>query len=114
LLFMVFTGVPAAFAPLASLGTMTSIGTLFAFVLVCIGIIIMRRTHPQVPRPFKTPLVPVVPILGIVFNVGLMLGLGLSDWLRLFIWMGIGLAVLSGYSRVQSHFQKQDPVKDLK
>src|SRR5262249_33593083 len=114
MLFMVFTGIPAAFAPLSYLGEMTSIGTLFAFVLVCIGIIIMRRTHPQIQRPFKTPLVPIVPILGILFNLGLMFGLGLSNWLRLIIWMGIGLAIYFGYSRVHSHFQKQDPVKVLK
>ena len=70
LLFMVFTGLLAAFAPIRILGDMTSIGTLFAFVLVCGGIMIMRRTHPDLPRPFRTPLVPVVPILGIVVQLG--------------------------------------------
>ena len=93
--------------PISKIGEMVNIGTLFAFVLVCIAIIIMRRTHPTVPRPFKTPWVPFLPGLGIAFNVALMLGLGLSNWLRLIIWMGIGLAVYFGYSRSRSHFQKR-------
>jgi APA family basic amino acid/polyamine antiporter len=102
LLFMVFTGLFGAFAPLSTLGDMTSIGTLFAFVLVCIGIMVMRRTHPDRHRPFRTPLVPVVPILGIAFNLFLMLGLGLSNWIRLFGWMGVGLIVYFTYSRKRS------------
>jgi APA family basic amino acid/polyamine antiporter len=106
LMFMLFTGVFAAFAPISYLGQMTSIGTLFAFVLVCIGIIIMRRTHADLARPFKTPLVPLVPILGIGFNVLMMYGLGWTNWLRLFIWMAIGLAIYFFYSRHHSQFQK--------
>jgi len=102
LLFMAFTGVFAAFAPISYLGEMTSIGTLFAFVLVCIGIIIMRRTHPELPRPFKTPLVPLIPILGIAFNLAMMVGLGWSNWARLFIWMALGMIVYFGYSRKRS------------
>ncbi|HEY4363458.1 MAG TPA: amino acid permease [Bryobacteraceae bacterium] len=102
LLFMVFTGVFAAFAPISILGEMTSIGTLFAFVLVCIGIIIMRRTHADLPRPFKTPLVPLVPILGIAFNLTMMVYLGWSNWARLFIWMALGMIVYFGYSRKRS------------
>jgi APA family basic amino acid/polyamine antiporter len=102
LLFMAFTGVGAAFAPISALGQMTSIGTLFAFVLVCIAIMIMRRTNPDLPRPFKTPWVPVVPVLGILFNFFLMYGLGLSNWLRLFLWMGIGMIVYFLYSRHHS------------
>ncbi len=102
LLFMAFTGLFGAFAPLSALGDMTSIGTLFAFVLVCIGILVMRRTHPDRHRPFRTPLVPVVPILGIAFNLFLMFGLGLSNWIRLFGWMGVGLIVYFTYSRKRS------------
>ena len=102
LLFMVFTGLFAAFAPLSALGDMTSIGTLFAFVLVCIGIMVMRRTHPERPRPFRTPWVPLTPILGIAFNLFLMYGLGLSNWIRLFAWMAIGLIVYFNYSRKHS------------
>jgi len=102
LLFMAFTGVFAAFAPLSALGDMTSIGTLFAFVLVCIGIIVMRRTHPERYRPFRTPFVPAVPILGIAFNLFLMFGLGLANWIRLFGWMGLGLIIYFNYSRKRS------------
>ncbi|MBV9398394.1 MAG: amino acid permease [Bryobacterales bacterium] len=102
LLFMLFTGVFAAFAPISALGEMTSIGTLFAFVLVCMGIIIMRRTHPDQPRPFKTPLVPLIPILGIAFNLLLMYGLGWTNWTRLIVWMVIGLIVYFSYSRKHS------------
>ncbi|HEY1754797.1 MAG TPA: amino acid permease [Bryobacteraceae bacterium] len=101
-LFMAFTGLFAAFAPLSALGDMTSIGTLFAFVLVCIGIMVMRRTHPERHRPFRTPFVPLVPLLGIAFNLFLMYGLGLSNWIRLFGWMAIGLVIYFSYSRKHS------------
>jgi APA family basic amino acid/polyamine antiporter len=103
MMFMLFTGLFAAFAPISYLGEMTSIGTLFAFVLVCIGIIIMRRTHANLHRPFRTPLVPLIPILGIGFNLTMMYGLGWSNWLRLFVWMAIGLIVYFSYSRKRSH-----------
>jgi basic amino acid/polyamine antiporter, APA family len=102
MVFMVFVGVFAAFAPIQLVGEMTSIGTLFAFVLVCAGIIVMRKTHPELPRPFRTPLVPIVPILGIVANLFLMFGLGLENWLRLIIWLMIGLCIYFGYSRKNS------------
>jgi APA family basic amino acid/polyamine antiporter len=102
LLFMAFTGLFAAFAPLSALGDMTSIGTLFAFVLVCIGVMVMRRTHPERHRPFRTPWVPLVPLLGIAFNLFLMYGLGLSNWLRLFGWMAVGLVIYFSYSRKRS------------
>ena len=103
IVFMIFGSIFAAFAPMSALGHMTSIGTLFAFVLVCIGIIIMRKTHAELPRPFKTPLVPLVPILGIIFNLGMMYGLGWENWLRLAIWLAIGLCIYFGYSRKHSH-----------
>jgi basic amino acid/polyamine antiporter, APA family len=102
LVFMVFVALFAAFAPIQLVGEMTSIGTLFAFVLVCAGIMVMRRTHPELPRPFRTPLVPIVPMLGIAANLFLMFGLGLENWLRLFIWLFIGLAIYFGYSRKHS------------
>jgi APA family basic amino acid/polyamine antiporter len=108
LLLMVFVSLFAAFAPIAIVGQMTSIGTLFAFVLVCGGIIIMRRTHPELPRPFRTPWVPVVPVLGIVVNILLMAGLGLSNWARLIIWLFIGLAIYFGYSRHHSHLRQRE------
>ncbi len=106
LVFMVFTGLFAAVAPISYLGEMTSIGTLFAFVLVCGGILVMRKTHPELPRPFKTPLVPVVPIIGILFNLTMMVGLGLSNWLRLIGWMAIGLIIYFTYGKKHSLVQK--------
>ena len=109
MVFMVFVGLFAAFAPIQIVGEMTSIGTLFAFVLVCIGIMVMRRTHPELPRPFRTPLVPLVPILGIAANLFLMFGLGLENWLRLFVWLFIGLAIYFGYSRHHSRLNRAEP-----
>ncbi|MFN7932017.1 MAG: amino acid permease [Bryobacteraceae bacterium] len=106
LLFMVFVGLFGAFAPIQLVGEMTSIGTLFAFVLVSIGILVMRKTHPDLPRPFRTPLVPLVPIMGILANLGLMAGLGLENWMRLFIWMALGFAIYFGYSRHRSNLQR--------
>ena len=111
LVFMVFVGIFAAFAPIQLVGEMTSIGTLFAFVLVCAGIMVMRRTHPQLPRPFRTPLVPLVPILGIAANLFLMFGLGLENWLRLFVWLAIGLCIYFGYSRKHSLLNQPEKAK---
>ncbi|MBC8166874.1 MAG: amino acid permease [Bryobacteraceae bacterium] len=102
LVFMVFVGLFAAFAPIQLVGEMTSIGTFFAFVLVCAGIIVMRKTHPDLPRPFRTPFVPIVPILGIAVNLFLMAGLGLENWIRLIVWLAIGLCIYFGYSRNNS------------
>jgi APA family basic amino acid/polyamine antiporter len=102
LLFMVVTGLLAALAPIQVLGEATSIGTLFAFVLVCGGILIMRRTHPELKRPFRTPWVPLIPLLGIGFNLTLMAGLGWTNWARLFGWMAIGLIIYFTYSRKHS------------
>jgi APA family basic amino acid/polyamine antiporter len=102
LLLMAFVSFGAAFTPLAQLGNLTSIGTLFAFVLVCLGIIIMRRTDPDLPRPFRTPWVPALPILGALVNFLLMLGLGALTWTAFLIWMVIGLALYFSYSRFHS------------
>ena len=106
LLFMVFVALFAAFAPIQIVGEMTSIGTLFAFVLVCAGIMVMRKTHPELPRPFRTPLVPIVPILGILFNLFLMFGLGWENWLRLIVWLLIGFVIYFGYSRKHSRLNE--------
>ncbi len=101
-ILLVLVSLIGGLAPISVVGEMTSIGTLFAFVIVCAGIIVMRRTQPDLPRPFKTPFVPVVPILGILVNLALMAGLGLSNWLRLIIWLIIGLIIYFGYSRHHS------------
>jgi APA family basic amino acid/polyamine antiporter len=105
---MVFVALFAAFAPIQLVGEMTSIGTLFAFVLVCAGIMVMRRTHPDLPRPFRTPLVPFVPILGIFANLFLMAGLGWENWLRLIVWLALGLCIYFGYSRKHSLLNRTD------
>ena len=109
LLMMCFVALFSAFVPLSALGEMTSIGTLFAFVIVCTGIIVMRKTRPDVPRPFKTPLVPVIPILGILFNLLMIFSLGVDNWLRLIIWLAIGLAIYFGYSRHHSRLKLSPP-----
>ena len=103
LLLMAFVSLGAAFTPIAQLGSLTSIGTLFAFVLVCLGVIIMRRTNPDLPRPFRTPWVPVLPILGVLVNFLLMLGLGALTWTAFLSWMVIGLVVYFSYSRFHSN-----------
>jgi basic amino acid/polyamine antiporter, APA family len=105
LLLMVFVSLGAAFTPIDRLGNLTSIGTLFAFVVACIGIIIMRRIRPDLPRPFKTPLVPLVPIVGVIANLALMAGLGVITWAAFLIWMSIGLIVYFSYSRKTSVLQ---------
>lgn len=97
LLFMVIIALLAGVVPANIAGEMTSIGTLFAFALVCAGIIVIRRTQPNAPRGFSCPFVPVVPALGIVFCVGMMLFLPADTWIRLVVWMLIGLDVYSAY-----------------
>jgi APA family basic amino acid/polyamine antiporter len=106
LLFMFFVSLFSAFAPISAVGHMTSIGTLFAFIIVCAGIIIMRRTQPALNRPFRTPWVPLVPVLGILVNLAMMLGLGWENWARLFGWLFIGLCIYFGYSRHHSHLRR--------
>jgi len=88
--------------PIGTLGDMVSIGTLFAFVLVCAGVLVLRRTKPDLKRPFRTPMVPIVPILGMICCLGLMAGLGIHTWLRLIVWLVIGLFIYFGYGRYHS------------
>jgi len=101
-IFLVLVGGFAAFVPGDIVGDMTSIGTLFAFILVCAGVWIMRVKNPEIPRQFKTPLVPLVPILGIVVCGAMIFGLGWINWARLFGWLIIGLFIYFGYSRKHS------------
>jgi len=97
LILFVFVGAFAAFVPGDIVGDMTSIGTLFAFILVCIGVWILRVRRPELPRQFRTPLVPLVPILGILVCGAMIVGLGWTNWTRLGAWLLIGLAVYGGY-----------------
>lgn len=98
----IVASVLSAVLPLSVLGELVSIGTLFAFTIVCISTIILRRTHPDWPRPFRTPAVPLVPILGALVCVSQMIALPLGTWLRLIIWMLFGFAIYFGYSRRRS------------
>ncbi len=99
----------AALFPLRVLSELVNIGTLFAFVIVCGAIMIMRRTRPDVRRPFRTPLVPLVPLLGIGANLLLMFSLGLANWLRLIVWMAIGLAIYFTYGVHHSRLRNGTP-----
>jgi APA family basic amino acid/polyamine antiporter len=101
-LFFVFTALFAAFLPEDIVGEMTSIGTLFAFILVCAGVWIMRVKRPDVPRGFKVPLLPVTAILGILVCLSMIYGLGWTNWLRLIVWLLIGFVIYFGYSRKHS------------
>ncbi|MEY2829203.1 MAG: hypothetical protein RIQ33_1061 [Bacteroidota bacterium] len=105
-LLFLFVGIFATFIPGDVVGDMTSIGTLFAFVLVCIGIIVLRKKSPDTPRPFKTPLVPLVPILGVLVCLAMIAGLGWENWTRLFVWLGIGFVIYFGYSVKNSKLNK--------
>ncbi len=88
--------------PIDDIGKMVNIGTLLAFIIVCIAIMILRNTNPDQPRPFRTPLVPFVPIMGILFNGYMMYKLGWVNWARLIIWLIIGLVVYFSYGRHHS------------
>jgi len=107
MLFLAFVGLFASFVPQDIVGDMTSIGTLFAFILVCIGVMIMRKTNPEIPRQFKTPWVPVVPILGVIVCGAMVFGLGWANWARLLIWMGIGFIIYFAYSIRKSKLNKK-------
>jgi len=107
----IYTGIAVGLAtgllPLQLLGQLVNIGTLLAFVLVCAGVWILRGTRPDLERPFKTPWMPIVPILGIICCFGLMLTLPGDTWIRLIVWLIIGFAIYFGYSRKHSVLQKE-------
>jgi APA family basic amino acid/polyamine antiporter len=102
LAILVIVGAFAAFIPGDIVGDMTSIGTLFAFILVCISVIVLRKTEPDMKREFKTPFVPLVPILGIGVCLAMIFGLGWTNWLRLIGWLALGLIVYFTYSKKRS------------
>lgn len=109
LMFMLLVSLFAAFVPARIVGEMTSIGTLFAFILVCIGIWVMRVKMPDAPRGFKTPLVPLVPILGVVTCFFMMAFLPLDTWIRLILWMIIGFDIYLWYGIKHSKLSGQQP-----
>jgi basic amino acid/polyamine antiporter, APA family len=108
IVILIIVGLFAAFVPGDIVGDMTSIGTLFAFVLVCIAVIVLRKTNPELKREFRTPWVPFVPILGVIACVLMMVGLGWTNWLRLFIWMAIGIVIYFVYSKKNSKLNNPD------
>jgi hypothetical protein len=99
--------VAAGFTPIGILGELVSIGTLFAFVIVSIGVLVLRYKQPDLERPFRTPFVPVVPIASALVALLLMAGLPKETWERLIIWMVIGLAIYGGYGYHRSVLQRQ-------
>jgi APA family basic amino acid/polyamine antiporter len=98
-----------AFLPLRILAELVNIGTLLAFVIVCAAVLIMRRTHPEVHRPFRAPFGSIVPILGILCCLLLMFSLPAENWLRLFIWLLVGLVIYFTYGRHHSRLGNAGP-----
>jgi APA family basic amino acid/polyamine antiporter len=109
LLFMLFVSLFAGFVPANVVGEMVSIGTLFAFVLVCIGIWVLRVKQPDAPRTFKVPMVPLIPILGVCTCLFMMVFLPGDTWIRLLVWMAIGIVIYFVYSRHRSVLRNKKP-----
>ena len=101
----IVVGGVAMFTDIGSLADLTNIGTLFAFALVCAGVIVLRRTDKDRPRPFRVPFVPLFPILGVLFCGVLMLSLPIETWIRFFVWLAIGLIIYFIYGRSHSRLQ---------
>jgi basic amino acid/polyamine antiporter, APA family len=114
----IFTGIAVGLAtgllPLQLLGQLVNIGTLLAFVLVCIGVLVLRKTRPDLDRPFRTPWVPFVPVMGIICCVGLMATLPADTWLRLIVWLLIGFAIYFGYGAKHSVLQRERESQGLR
>jgi APA family basic amino acid/polyamine antiporter len=105
-------GVVGSVTPIDDIGKMVNIGTLLAFVIVSIAVMILRHTDPDQARPFRTPWVPAVPVLGVLFNGYMMYKLGWVNWARLFIWLAIGLTLYFSYGRHHSKVQATYGQKD--
>jgi APA family basic amino acid/polyamine antiporter len=95
-----------ALAPLGFLAELVSIGTLFAFVIVCTSVLVLRWTSPEIPRPFRVPAVSFMAPMGILVNGGLMYWLGVDNWIRLFVWLIVGLCIYFSYSRYHSKLRR--------
>jgi APA family basic amino acid/polyamine antiporter len=105
---LVLVALFAGFVPGDVVGHMTSIGTLFAFMLVCAAVIILRKKEPNMPRQFKTPLVPFIPILGIITCGAMIFGLGWENWARLGGWLALGFIIYFAYSKKNSKLNNPD------
>lgn len=112
LLFMVFVSLIAAFVPGKVIGEMSSIGTLFAFILVCLGIIIIRKNNPNAKPAFRTPWVPVIPILGALVCLVMMVSLSIDTWLRLVVWMMIGFDIYIVRGSRHSKLSENDSIQE--
>ncbi len=110
LFILILVGLFAAFVPGDIVGDMTSIGTLFAFMLVCVAVMVLRKTDPDLKREFKTPWVPFVPIAGIVVCGAMIYGLGWTNWARLIVWLLVGFVIYFTYSKKHSVLRKGDIV----
>jgi APA family basic amino acid/polyamine antiporter len=112
----IITGVLVAIAsglfPVTVLGLLVSMGTLLAFAIVCTGVLILRKTAPHTPRPFKTPGMPWVPIIGALICLYLMTGLPLPTWIRLFVWLAVGLIIYFNYGRFRAATLRNQPIAD--
>ena len=112
----IITGVLVAIAsglfPITVLGLLVSMGTLLAFAIVCTGVLILRKTAPDTPRPFKTPGMPWVPIVGTLICLYLMSGLPLPTWIRLFVWLAVGLTIYFSYGRFRAATVRSQPIAD--
>jgi basic amino acid/polyamine antiporter, APA family len=102
----VCVAIVGSLVPIGELGQLVSIGTLLAFIIVCAGVMILRKRRPELARPFKTPWMPFTPIMGIIVSLGLMLGLNALTWIRLVVWLAIGLVIYFTYSRKHSRVQQ--------
>ena len=107
----VVVGVVAALFPIDRLEQMVNIGPLFAFVLVSAGVVVLRRTRPDLPRGFWTPLVPLIPLLAILSCLWLMLNLSVGTWIRFLVWLAIGLVIYFVYGARKSRLREGDRVR---
>ncbi|MGB7917886.1 MAG: amino acid permease C-terminal domain-containing protein, partial [Rhodomicrobium sp.] len=93
--------------PIQILGHMTSIGTLLAFIIVCVGVMVLRKTHPGLERGYRVPAVPLVPLAGIVVCLAMMVSLDIATWIRLVGWLLVGMVIYFGYSRTNARIARR-------
>jgi APA family basic amino acid/polyamine antiporter len=110
-ILLIFVGAFAAFIPGSVAGDLTSFGTLFAFVLVCLGIIIMRKKEPTLKRPFRTPLVPLIPILGMIICIAMIISLPVPTLISALGWLAFGLLIYFGYSASNAKKMRENLTK---
>jgi APA family basic amino acid/polyamine antiporter len=109
-IFMIGTGLMGGLVPIEVLGHMTSIGTLLAFIIVCAGVLVLRKTHPGLERSYRVPLVPFVPVAGILVCLAMMVSLDIATWIRLVGWLIVGMLIYIGYSRTSARIARRAAV----